>query len=152
MARQLDPGSERRQACALAIAELMKEHGSGPKIETATGLLQPTINKFTKHGVLGIDFADQIASVYDTTVDGLVWLFLRGGAGAVLARNVPGWAKAVEEAISRGNDYSYEVAGAVVLPLAPRVATWDFARDLARLFHDHVRTSSVRPAVRKVAP
>lgn len=150
MGRKLDPESDRHRACSLAIAKLMEEHGSGPKIEEATGLKQPTINKFQKHGTLGIDFADQVAAVFDTTIDGLVWKFLNGGAGAVLARNLPGWAKAVEEAQAAGHDYPYDLAAAVILPVAPRYATPEFARDLARVFSDHVRTSSVRPAVRRV--
>jgi hypothetical protein len=150
VARSIDPEDERRKACVLALEELIRQHGSPLKVEKAIPTLkQPTINKFQKHGSLGLELADAIAAAHDTTVDGLVWLFLKGGAGAVLARNVPGWHKAVEEATSRWGDYPYDLAGATLLPVAPRVATPDFVRDLARLFSDHVRTSSVRPAVRK---
>lgn len=143
----LDRKSDRHLACVRAAEALMKEHGSGPKVEEATGLKQPTLNNLLKHGKLGIGFADQIAAVFDTTVDGLVAIFLRENE-PLRAADIPGWQDAVAEAKANDPGYDYAAAGAVVLPVWPRRATPGFARDMARIFHDHVRTSGARPLVR----
>lgn len=142
----LDPRSDRHRACLLAARALMEEHGSGPKVEEATGLRQPTLNNLLKHGKLGIGFADQIAAAFETTVDGLVAIFLRENE-PLRAADIPGWQDAVAEAKGTDPGYDYLAAGAIVLPIWPRRATREFARDLARLFHDHVRISSTRPRV-----
>ena|SRR5687768_4497610 len=140
----LDPRSDRHRACLLAAHALIKEYGSGPKVEEATGLRQPTLNNLIKHGKLGIGFADQIAAVFETTVDGLVAIFLRENE-PLRAADIPGWQEAVAEARANDPSYDYAAAGAVVLPMWPRRATAGFARDMARIFHDHVRVSSTRP-------
>lgn len=149
MARKIDPGSERLRACRLAVAQLIEEHGTGNAAAKATKLRQQSISDLIKHGKLGIDFADEIAAVFETTVDGLVWKFLKAEGGEVRAGNVPGWAKAVEEATSQWGESGYDLAAEVILPTAPRLATARFAYDLGQIFHMHVRSSSVRPAVRK---
>jgi hypothetical protein len=144
MPRGLDPGSDRHRACLAAAKALMTEYGSGPKVEQATGLKQPTLNNLLKHDKLGIGFADQIAAVFETTVDGLVAIFLRENE-PLRAVDIPGWQEAVAEARVTDPDYDYLAASAVVLPVWPRRATREFARDMARIFHDHVRVSSTRP-------
>jgi hypothetical protein len=146
MPTKLDPGSDRVAACLKAVDELAKIHGSQNKAAIKTGLGQQKLNKFVNTKSLGIDFADQIAAVYETTVDGLVWLFVRGGEGAVRAGSVPGWQKAVEEAESRWPEYGqqYLPAADATLPLAPKIATPEFARDIARLLFDHARGSQTR--------
>lgn len=149
MPSKIDPGSERHRACLLAARHLMKEHGSGPKVEAATGLQQPTLNNLLKHGKLGIKFADQIAAVFETTVDGLVALFLRENE-PVRVGDIPGWQEAVAEAKNLDPNYDYAAASAVVLPVWPRRATAEFASDLARIFHKHVRTSGMRPVAKPV--
>ncbi len=150
MAQKIDPGSERLRACRLAVEALIEEHGSGNAAAKASGLRQQSISALLKHDQLGLDFADEIAKAYETTIDGLVWQFIKTGDGEVRAGNVPGWAKAVEEARSQWGDSEYGLAAEVILPTAPRVATANFVYDLAQLFHRHVKSSSVRPAVRKV--
>lgn len=59
---------------------------------------------------------------------------------AVRAGDIPGWSKAVAEALERwGDPYPYREAADIRLPMAPRVATIWFVQDLARLLHDHKR-------------
>lgn len=135
----------------MAVERLIEEHGSGNAAAKASHLRQQSISALLKYDQLGLDFADEIAKVYETTIDGLVWLFLKAGDGEVRAGNVPGWARAVQEAESQwGESDAYVLAAEVILPTAPRVATARFAYDLAQIFHVHVKSSSVRPAVRKV--
>ncbi len=150
MARKIDPASERVLACQAAARKLVAKYGSAKKAEAGTGLTQQTLSALIKRGKLGIDFADQLAAHYETTIDGLVWLFVHEGDGAVIAGNIPGWQRAVEEARSQWGDSAYEVAAHTHLPTAPRHASARFAYDLAQVFHMHVKSSSVRPAVRKV--
>jgi len=150
MAQKIDPASDRLRACRKAIDELIEQHGTGNAAAKATGLRQQSISALINYNQLGIDFADDIARVYETTVDGLVWKFIKTGDGEVRAGNVPGWAKAVEEARSQWGDSEYGLAAEIILPTAPRFATARFAYDLAQIFHMHVKSSSVRPAVRKV--
>lgn len=153
MARKIDPGTDRVTACKLAAEALIEKFGSANKVDEATEgeLTQQTLSALVRDGKLGIDFADKIAAHYETTVDGLVWMFLHEGRIAVRAGDVPGWKRAVEEARAQWGDSSYEVASYVVLPTAPKLASARFAYDLAQIFHMHVRTSSVRPAVRKIS-
>ena len=134
MARKLEPSSDRGEAVYRAAVALKEKHGSENKVAIATGIKQQSLNKLIGRRVLGIELADKIAAAYDTTVDGLVALFIEGGEG-VKASDVPGWAKAVEEAREQfGDVYPYPLAGRVVLPISPRRATAHFVRDLADLF------------------
>jgi hypothetical protein len=151
MATKLDPGSDRVEACHRAALELVSEHGSVNKAAKATGLVQQTLNDLVGKRKLGIDFADQVASVYETTVDGLVWLLLKGGEGAVRAGDIPGWAKALEEAEQSYPDYPYGLAAEVRLPVAPRVATKDFVRDLGQFLYNHTKTSGARIRLKTAA-
>ncbi len=134
------------EACHRAATELVKKHGSVNAAAKAAGFSQQTLNGLVKDRKLGIDFADQLASHYETTVDGLVWRFLHGGEGAVRAANITGWGKAVEDAASRWPEFGdfYFAAAETVLPVAPSVATPELARDIARLLFDHARKSQVR--------
>lgn len=150
MALKIDPATDRARACRLAVEKLCKEHGSANQAALKTGLRQQSISALLKSGQLGLDFADKIAAHYETTIDGLVWLFLREGNAEVQAGNIPGWSRAVEEARAEWGDSGYELAAQVYLPTAPRLATARFAYDLAQIFHVHVKSSSVRAAVRKV--
>lgn len=157
MPTKLDPGSDRTKACWLAFEHLRRQDlkpDDPPRSVNATakefGLTQQTLNKFHNTKELGIDFADQIASKFDTTVDGLVWLFLRGG-DQVRAGDVPGWEKAVEECRALGWDYPYELAQETRLPVAPSYATPAFARDLALFIQNYGRTSHTRIQAVRVA-
>lgn len=158
MPTKLDPGSDRTKACWLAFQHLRSqglEPGAAPRSVNATakefGLTQQTLDKFHRTKELGIDFADQIAATFDTTVDGLVWLFLRGG-DHVRAGDVPGWEKAVEECHALGwGNYPYEIAKETRLPVAPSFATPTFARDLAQFLQNYGRTSHTRIQAVKVA-
>lgn len=150
MALKIDPASERVRACRLAADALCKKYGSANQAALKTGLRQQSISALLKSGQLGLDFADKLAAHYETTIDGLVWLFLREGSGEVRAGNIPGWTRAVEEAKAEWGDSGYDLAQHVYLPTAPRLATARFAYDLAQIFHVHVKSSSVRAAVRKV--
>lgn len=133
-----------------AARELVEVHGSANKAAKATGLVQQTLSELLRNRTLGLEFADKIAALYETTIDGLVWKFVRGGEGKVRAGDVPGWSRSVEEAKSAWGDmYPYGIAAETHLPIAPRVATPEFARDLAVLYYNHTRSSSVRAAVRK---
>lgn len=151
MPTKLDPGSDRVEACHRIALRLKKEHGSINAAAKATKLVQQTLNDLAKSRKLGIEFADQIASLYDTTVDGLVWLELKGGEGAVRAGDIPGWKKAVEDAEQRWPEYSYAVAAEVRLPIAPSVVTVDFVRDLAQFLHNHTRASGARFKAQRTA-
>lgn len=127
-----------------AALALKEKYRSENKAALATGINQQALNKLIGKRVLGIELADKIAAAYDTTVDGLVALFLEGGEG-VKACDVPGWAKAVEEAREQfGDVYPYPLAGRVVLPFVPKKATAHFVRDLARLIHDYAGISHTR--------
>lgn len=150
MALKIDPGSERVRACRLAAQELCKKYGSANQAALKTGLRQQSISALLKSNQLGLEFADKLAAHYETTIDGLVWLFLREGNGDVRAGSVPGWSRAVEEAKAQWGDGGYDLAAQIVLPQAPRQATPRFAYDLAQIFHVHVKSSSIRAAVRKV--
>jgi hypothetical protein len=150
MAQKIDPGSERLRACQMAAEALRDKYGSGNKAALATGLRQQSLSDLLSQGKLGLKFADELAEHYETTLDGLVWLFLKGGAGTVRAGNIPGWSRSVEEARAEWGDSSYELAAEVSLPTGPRHASARFVYDLAQIFHVHVKTSSVRAAIRKV--
>jgi len=159
MPPKLDPGGDRTKACLAAAEDLLSRRVARgePRSVNATakefGLNQQTLDKFIKSKQLGIEFADQIAAVFETTVDGLVWRFLKGGEGFVRAGDVPGWARAVEEARSAygGEDHDFSLAAEVRLPVAPRLATKEFAYDLAQVFQKHTRASGARPIARRAA-
>lgn len=151
MPTKLDPASDRVEACFQAATELVKIHGSENKAALAKGLSQQTLNKLLSARRLGIEFADQIAAVFDTTVDGLVWKYVKGGEGAVRAGDLPGWAKAAEEAEGTHPEYPYAAAAEVRLPIAPRIATVSFVVELAGVLHHHARVSGARMRAQKAA-
>jgi hypothetical protein len=152
MPPKLDPKSDRVEACHRAVLALVaKNDNSENKAAKAAGLKQQKLNKFISSRSLGIDFADQIAAAYETTVDGLVWRFLKGGEGSVRAGDLTGWAKAVEEAEGTWPDYPYEAAAEVRLPIAPRVATKEFVGDLAGVLHRYAKGSGTRVRAQKAA-
>lgn len=147
MPTKLDPTGDRVEACHRAALKLVADNGGTVnKAAKALGVSQQTLNSLVSKRKLGIEFADQLASLYETTVDGLVWRFLRGGEGAVRAKDITGWANAVAEAAGQWPEYAefYGAAAETVLPVAPRVATPELARDIARLLYDHARKSQVR--------
>lgn len=166
MGTKLDPGSQRTEACRRAVLLARRRYAETPEgaakakpedgallasvnfTAGAMGLNQQTLDKFVRTGSLGIDFADQIAAFYETTVDGLVWLFLHGGAGAVRVGDIPGWAKAAAAARDQYGDdvYDFDEAAEVRLPIAPRRATKDFAKALAHFIWEHAKTSHMRLA------
>jgi hypothetical protein len=151
MPTKLDPASDRVEACHRAAIELVKKHGTENKAAIATGLSQQTLNSLIKSRKLGIDFADKLAAEYETTVDGLVWRFLKGGENAVRAGDLLGWQKAVEEAEATWPDYPYGAAAEVRLPVAPRVATKEFVGDLAGVLHRYATGSGTRVRTQKAA-
>jgi hypothetical protein len=145
MAPPLNPKDERTRACRLAVESLIEKHGGQKAVERETNLSQQSISKFLKQGSIGLDFADEIAAVYETTIDGLVWRFVRGGEGAVRAGNIPGWSKAVAELRERHADlFDWDAAAEVILPVAPRVAELDFVRALAQLITVYCSSTSTR--------
>lgn len=166
MGTKLDPGSLRTAACAHAIREARRQYARTPegavkaKVEDGELLAsvnftagrmelnQQTLDKFCRTGSLGIDFADQIAAFYETTVDGLVWLFLHGGSGAVRVGDIPGWARAAAAAKDHWGDavYDFDAAAEVRLPIAPRRASKEFAKALAHFIYEHAQTSHMRLA------
>lgn len=153
MPPKLDPESERVEACHKVALELVSKHGSVNAAAVALGLSQQTLNALVKERKLGIQFADQLAALKETTVDGLVWLYIKGGAGAVRAGNIQGWQRAAAEAESTWPEFGsyYQAAAETLLPVAPRQATPELVRDLARLLFDHTRKSHVRLTVQASA-
>jgi hypothetical protein len=152
MAAKLDPKSDRVEACWRAADALREKYGSVNKAALATGLVQQTLNSLLKDRKLGIEFADQLAAEYETTIDGLIWLFLREGNSAVRAGNIPGWSRAAYDAEVEWPDYPYGAAADILLPLAPRQATKEFARDLAQVLYVHAKTSHQRISVKLAKP
>lgn len=154
MPPKLNPGSDRVEACWIAANKLVEKHGSGNAAAKAERIEQGTLSNLLSKKKLGIDFADRIASIYDTTPDGLVWLFLRGGEGAVRVGNIQGWQKAVDEARGTMPDLPYELAAEVVMPSWPtsRRATAAFAQDLALVFSKHAAITQTRIRAQKTAP
>lgn len=151
MPTKLDPASDRVEACHRAATELVEKYGgSENQAAKQSKLSQQTLNKLLKHRQLGIEFADKLAAVYETTVDGLVWQFLKGG-DAVRAGDLPGWAKAAEEAEGTHPEYPFAMAAEVRLPIAPRVATTSFVVELAGVLHHHARASGSRMRAQKAA-
>jgi hypothetical protein len=120
-------------------------------VAKATKLQQGTLSNLLSKRKLGIEFADQLAAVFDTTPDGLVWLLLRGGEGAVRAGNIQGWQKAVDEARGTMPDIPYELAAEVVIPHWPsgRRATAGFVQDLALIFSKHAAVTQTRLRAQK---
>lgn len=152
MPPKLNPASDRVEACRLAALELKSRHGDSLNAAAKEyGLQQPTLNSLVKDRKLGIDFADQLAAVFDTTPDGLVWRFLKGGEGAVRAGNIQGWSKAVDEARATMPDLPYELAAEVVLPHWPLSmrANATFAQDLALVFQRHATVTQTRMRAQK---
>jgi hypothetical protein len=113
-----------------------------------TGLRQQNISNLLRHRSIGIDVADKIAALYETSVDGLVWLFMHDGGGAVRAGDIPHWTQAVAAAREQYGEVqsSFDLAAEVRLPVAPRRATKEFAQELAHLIWKHALTSHVRVA------
>lgn len=151
MPTKLDPASDRVEACYRVAVELKEKFGSVNRAALETKLNQQTLNSLVSKRKLGIEFADQIAALLDTTVDGLVWLVVKGGKGAVRAGNVPGWAKAVEDAREEFGELPYALAGEVLLPIAPRRASKHMVRDLARFLQDYAGQSHMRLTAAKAA-
>lgn len=149
MPTKLDPASDRVEACYQVALQLREKYGSVNRAALETGLNQQTLNSLVSKRKLGIEFADQIAGLLDTTIDGLVWLVLKGGKGAVRAGNVPGWAKAVEDAREEFGELPYALASEVLLPIAPKRASKHMVRDLARFLQDYSGHSHMRLAVSK---
>lgn len=152
MPTKLDPASDRVEACHRVSVELKEEHGSINAAAKASGLPQQTLNSLFKYRKLGIEFADQIAAFRNTTVDGLVWLMLRGGKGAVRAGAISGWAKAVEQARSEfggADNLPFDVAAEILLPVAPRIATSPFVHDLAQIIRKYTQQSQTRIVAQK---
>jgi hypothetical protein len=155
MPPKLDPASDRVRACQAAALELKARHGNSLNAAAKEyKLQQPTLNSLVKSGKLGIDFADQLAAVFETTPDGLVWRFLKGGEGAVRVGNIQGWAKAVEDARGTMPHLPYELAAEVVLPHWPLSmrANATFAQDLALVFQRHATVTQTRIRAQKAAP
>src|SRR5262245_40649773 len=98
MPTKLDPASDRVEACHRAALKLRDKYGSVNAAAKALEISQQTLNSLVKQRKLGIEFADQLAALAGTTVDGLVWLLVKNGEGAVRAGDIPGWSKAVEDA------------------------------------------------------
>lgn len=154
MATKLDPGADRVEACHRLALELEEEFGSVNKAAIAKGLTQQTLNSLVKDRKLGIEFADQLAALRDTTVDGLVWLLLRDGEGAVRAGDIPGWAIAVDQArgeFGGADDLPFDAAADVRLPIAPRRATSAFAHALAQFLRSYAQQSQTRMTAQKAA-
>ncbi len=153
MPTKLDPKSDRVEACHAAAMALVHKHGSVNKAAKATGLTQQTLNDLVSKKQLGIDFADKLASHYETTVDGLIWSFLKGGDGAVRAGDITGWSKSAEAAEQQWPEYAvaYRLAAEVRLPVAPSVVDVNFVRDLAQFLHNHTRSSQTRVKAQRLA-
>jgi hypothetical protein len=162
MPTNLDPGGDRVEACFRAVVELQRRYSeecppkqrtpdglaSGNFVAKQTGIRQQNISNLLAHRSIGIEIADKIASLYETTVDGLVWLFLHEGQGAVRAGDIPHWAQAVAAARDQYGEvqHSFELAAEVRLPIAPKRATKEFAQELAHLIWKHGLTSHMRVA------
>lgn len=133
---------ERGEAVRRAIADIREryksERGSLPSTTLQGewfGISQQAVSLFDKTGKVGQKLADGVARHLDTTVDGLVWSYLREGE-PVRAGDIPNWRRAVDNA--RGNYFDagglrWDLAANVVLPAAPREATAEFAYEVARL-------------------
>lgn len=152
MPTKLDPGSDRVEACHRVSVQLKEEYGSINAAAIALELSQQTLNSLFKHRKLGIEFADQLAALRGTTVDGLVWSLVKNGEGAVRAGDIPGWSKAVEDArglFGGADDLPFEAAAEVKLPIAPRLATPAFAKDLAQFLRTYAQQSQMRMRAQK---
>jgi hypothetical protein len=155
MPTKLDPGSDRVEACHRVAIQLKEEHGSVNAAAKALGLSQQTLNSLVTQRKLGIEFADQLAALRGTTVDGLVWLLVKDGEGAVRAGDIPGWAKAVEDArglFGGADDLPFAAAAEVLLPIAPRLASPAFVKDLAQFLRTYAQQSQTRMRAQKALP
>lgn len=152
MPTKLDPSSDRVEACYRVALALKEECGSVNAAAKEYGLSQQTLNSLVSQRKLGIEFADQLAALRETTVDGLVWMVLRNGEGAVRAGDIPGWNKAVEDArtlFGGADDLPFDAAAEVKLPIAPRQASAAFARDLAQFLRSYAQQSQTRMKAQK---
>lgn len=149
--------SEDRRKSIIAAAKkwIEKYGGQSPGAiaakEKGVELSQQNLGWASKGQKLGPLMADRIAALYDTTPDGLVYMFGRGVGWRPL-RDVTGWAKAKSEAKSdaRSHDYDpwvWDAADNVTVPPQVRLAKPQMVLDIARFLHEWGKVSSIRPRV-----
>lgn len=145
---------ERRKSIIAAANKWIEKHGGqSPGAvaakEKGVELSQQSLSWASKGQKLGPLMADRIAALYETTPDGLVYMFIRGGNWRLL-RDVPGWAKAKSEARTdaRSHDYDpwvWDAIDNVTVPAQVRLAMPQMVLDIARFLHEWGKVSSVRP-------
>lgn len=133
---------QRREALILAANEWIKAHGgqsSGARAAKVRGtpIKQQSLGWAAKGEKLGPRLAEELAALYDTTPDGLVRYLLGEGSDEVPLRDVPGWARAKQEAMERfghlADDWTWRAVDHVILPFAPGHATPEMVLDFAQL-------------------
>jgi hypothetical protein len=103
---------------------------------------------------IGPHLGDVIAALYDTTIDGLVALFVRG-ARSVALRDVPGWARAKAKAMEamgdRVEDWVWAAIDDVTVPASLKPADEQMVREIANFLSYWGRISQIRKRTRKPA-
>jgi hypothetical protein len=137
----------RRAAVIAAIEKVVKEaDGSENAAARLLGVKQQTLNRALKLRSVGELVADRTADYYGTTLDGLVRHFTQG-EGPVRAGDIIGWRKAVEEAqrhyAIKLEPWAWHRAADIVLPMAPELASREFAFALASVLAMHCEVTHV---------
>ncbi len=143
----------RRDAVLWAIDQVLKaQENNKSAAARELKVSQQALHRVLKERTVGELVADCTAAYYGTTLDGLVRLS-KGSKGPVRAGDLIGWRKAVEEAQRsipmKLEPWCWHRAADIELPLAPDIATAQFAFDLAHILARHVEVSQV--SVRSVS-
>lgn len=143
---------DRREAIVLAAKEWISRHGTQTQGELAaseqgTPIPQQYLSWASRGEKLGPKMADMVAALYETTPDGLVYLFIRGGEWRAL-RDVPGWPKAKREAQADARGQSFEpwvwsAVDSVTVPAQIRQAQAQMVLEIARFLSDWGKGSGV---------
>jgi hypothetical protein len=138
---------ERRKAVLSALEKVVEETGGSVNAAASRlKLKQQTLHRALKLRSVGELVADRTADYYGVTLDGLVRHFTQGD-GPVRAGDIIGWRKAVEEAQRRYpvklEMWAWHRAADIVLPMAPDLATAEFAFSLANVLAMHCEVTHV---------
>lgn len=154
------PGSitreDRRKSIIEAARKWIDDHGGQTRGEEAaaeqgTPITQQQLSWASRGEKIGPKMGDLVAALYNTTPDGLVFMFIRGGEWRPL-RDVPGWSKAKSEARNDPRAHGFEIwvwdaIDNVTVPASIRFAKPQMVLEIARFLQDWGRGSSIRPKV-----
>jgi hypothetical protein len=145
---------DRRKSIIEAAKKWIDEHGNQTRgeeaaVERGTPISQQYLSWASRGEKIGPKMGDLVAALYDTTPDGLVYMFIRGGEWRPL-RDVPGWSRAKSDARSDERAHGFEAwvwdaIDNVSVPARIRLAKPQMVLEIARFLQDWGRASSIRP-------